>query len=280
MNLAQMTAALDGLEIGSVRYYEQIDSTNAEAARWVADGCPDLALVAANEQTAGRGRAGRRWFTPPGTALAFSLVLLPDRQNQVAAWPISPAELPRVTALGALAVCETLQVHYDLPAQIKWPNDVLYSGRKCCGVLAESIWQGDRLAAIILGIGINVTPASVPPSEALTFPATCVESALLDCHRKNQPVNRLELLSAVLEELFQWRGRVAGQEFIQAWEDRLAFQNQWVRVSLPSNDMDERSAPILEGQLLGLESDGQLRLRDRSGQLFTLRSGELNLRPI
>lgn len=280
MNLAQITAALKGLEIGSVRYYDQIDSTNTEAARWIADGCPDLALVAADEQTAGRGRAGRRWITPPGTALAFSLVLHPDRQNQIAAWPISPTELPRVTALGALAVCETLQIRYDLPAQIKWPNDVLYSGRKCCGVLAESIWQGDRLAAIILGIGINVTPASVPASEALTFPATCVESALLDRHRKNQTVNRLELLSAVLEELLQWRGRVAGQEFLQAWEDRLAFLNQWVRVSLPSNDLGKQSVPILEGQLLGLESDGQLRLRDRSGQLLTLHSGELNLRPI
>ena len=280
MNLAQVTAALEGLEFGSIRFFNQIDSTNAEAARWVDVGCPDLALVAADEQTAGRGRAGRRWFTPPGSALAFSLVLRPNRHSHGDAWPVSLAELPRITALGALAVCETLQARYELPAQIKWPNDVLYSGQKCCGVLAESIWQGDRLAAIILGIGINVTPDSVPPIEALTFPATSVESALLDCHRKHKSVNRLELLRAVLEELLRWHVRVADQEFIQAWENRLAFQNQWVRVSLPPTGTDESSASSLEGILLGLESDGQLRLRDRSGQLFILRSGELNLRPL
>jgi BirA family biotin operon repressor/biotin-[acetyl-CoA-carboxylase] ligase len=280
MDSDQMGLALHNLAIGPIRYYEQIDSTNAEAVRWVETGCPDLGLVVANEQTAGRGRAGRRWITPPGAALAFSLVLLPNRQHQVLSWSNSSESLPRVTALGALAVSGALQSHYHLPVQIKWPNDVLYSGRKLCGVLAEAHWQGNKLAAIILGIGVNIKPASVPSAEDLSFPATCIEWALEECCQVTMPVSRLELLRAVLAELLNWRSRVASPEFIQAWESQLAFRGQWVRVSESGMRIGTTSNSDVEGQILGLEADGQLRLRDRSGQILTLRSGELRLRPL
>jgi len=279
MNSAAIAAALDRLAIGPIQYFEQIDSTNVEAARWVEKGCPDLALIVADEQTAGRGRAGRRWFTPAGTALAFSLVLKAGAELSERTWSVSPDLLPRVTALGALAVCETLQSLYGLPAQIKWPNDVLCFGRKCCGVLAEALWQGEELAAIILGIGINVKPASVPPDEALTFPATCIETAVEESGMKAQTVDRPELLEAVVKELLNWQPQVGSDEFIQAWEKRLAYLNQWVRVSQSTGRTDEGQTSALEGQVLGLEPDGRLRLRDRSGKIITIRSGELNLRP-
>lgn len=274
MHLTDIAAAVDGLAIGPIRYFDQIDSTNAEAGRWIEMGCPDLALVIADEQTAGKGRAGRIWFTPPGTALAFSLILLPNLPSQESARPILPEILPRITALGALAVSETLQNQYNLATRIKWPNDVLCNGQKCCGILAEAIWQGDQLAGIILGIGINIKPDSVPSSELLTFPATCVEAALGETGATSQTVNRLELLAGVISELLLWRNRIASKEFIVAWEDRLAFHGQWVRVSGHS------STPMIEGQLLGLEADGQLRLCDRNGKVFTISSGELNLRPV
>jgi BirA family biotin operon repressor/biotin-[acetyl-CoA-carboxylase] ligase len=276
----QIAAALQNLEIGPVRYYEQIDSTNAEAVRWVETGCPDLALVIANEQTAGRGRAGRRWITPLGAALAFSLVLLPNRQHRELSWSYSPESLPRITALGALAVCGALQSRHNLPVQIKWPNDVLYSGRKLCGVLAEAHWQGNKLAAIILGIGINIKSDSVPAPDGLRFPASCVEWALEECCQVTTPINRLELLQAVLAELLNWRSRVASPEFIQAWESQLAFRDQWVRISESGSRSGAVSHSDVEGQILGLEADGQLRLRNRSGQIVTLHSGELRLRPL
>jgi BirA family transcriptional regulator, biotin operon repressor / biotin---[acetyl-CoA-carboxylase] ligase len=276
----QVVSAVHNLAIGPIRYYEQIDSTNTEAVRWVETGCPDLALVVANEQTAGRGRAGRQWITPAGAALAFSLVLRPDRRQPELSWSNSPESLPRVTALGALAVSGALHSRHDLPAQIKWPNDVLYSGRKLCGVLAEAHWHGNELAAIILGIGINIKPASVPSSDELRFPATCVEWALEESCQATKPVNRSELLQAVLVELLNWRSRVASPEFIRAWESRLAFRNQWVLVSETGNQAGTISNSDVEGQILGLEADGQLRLRNRSGQILTLRSGELRLRPL
>jgi BirA family biotin operon repressor/biotin-[acetyl-CoA-carboxylase] ligase len=263
MDSATLKQALVGLSLGGLRYYERTGSTNDEATRWAEDGAHDLALVVADEQTRGRGRAGRVWFTPPGAALAFSLVLkgLPG-----AASPGTSALIPRLTALGSLAVAETLQQEYSLPAQIKWPNDVLLAGRKVAGVLVEAHWQGDRLAAAILGVGLNVSSPSVPAEAEVLFPATCVQAWLAT------PPSRPELLARILAHLLAWRPRLADQAFLQAWESRLAFYNEWVAVI--------QASETRQGRVLGLDQDGRLRLQDRSGKIFTIHAGEIRLRQL
>lgn len=278
MDQRTLEAALFDLPLNAIRYFPSLDSTNDEAARWVAQGAADLALVVADEQTAGRGRAGRRWYTPAGAALAFSLIL---RTPQVV-----PGVLTRLTALGTLAVHGALRGRYGLPAQIKWPNDVVIQGRKVAGVLAEAHWLGDRLEAVILGIGINVAPDSVsdtalPPAER-RFPVTCVESAL------GGPVERVEVLHAVLAELIHWRPRLVSLIFLQAWEASLAFLGEWVRVSpgegfnggSPLNSLGRPSQRVWEGQIAGLAPDGALRLRTRSGEIVTAQVGEIRLHPL
>jgi len=261
MDQAALENLLSGLPLGALRYFNAVGSTNDLAARWAQAGAPDLSLVVADEQTAGRGRMQRRWFTPPGAALAFSMVL---RQPEVG----FAAQLPRLTALGALAVCDTLNAALPpmLPAQIKWPNDVLATRRKLAGVLAEAHWHGEQLAAVILGIGINVAPDSVPPAEMLDFPATCLEAVL------EKPVDRWELLRAVLLQLVEWRQRLDSADLVKAWERRLAFRGEWVRLL-------QEGAPPLEGQVLGLNPDGALRLRLRSGEETAFIAGEIQLRP-
>ena len=167
---ADLASELAGLALPAWRYCELVGSTNDFALAWGEAGAADGSLVVADEQTAGRGRLDRRWFTPPGAALAFSLVLRPN-----------PAELTcvaRFSPLGALAVQQALAVNLNLPAEIKWPNDVLVGRRKVCGILAESTWQGETLTALVLGIGVNITPAAVPPADQLLFPAGCIETAL------------------------------------------------------------------------------------------------------
>src|SRR5512146_1632742 len=116
MNPNELKKALSKLPVGDVRYFDSIGSTNNEALAWAASGAEDLSLVIADEQTAGRGRLSRKWFTPPGTALAFSLILRPSAQEK--------AHLTRIVGLAALAVVDALQQR-GLVAQIKWPNDVL-----------------------------------------------------------------------------------------------------------------------------------------------------------
>ncbi len=261
MDQRTLEEQLSDLSLGSIRYFGSVTSTNDVAARWAQAGAPDLSLVATNEQTAGRGRMQRSWYTPQDAALAFSLILKADKLDD------ELAHLPRYTALGALAVCETLNEALPpvLPAQIKWPNDVLAARRKLAGILVEAHWHGDDLIAIILGIGINIAPPSVPPPEKLDFPATCVESVL----EKN--VDRWSLMHSVLEKVIALRPHIQSPDFIRAWEHRLAFRGEWVQIYIEGQDP-------LEAQIGGLDMDGSLRVRDRMGEIHHLQAGEVQLR--
>lgn len=267
--------ALRDLPLGGLRYYDRLESTNTEAADWADAGAPDMALVAADEQTAGRGRAGRSWLTPPGAALAFSLVLkdfgfligdaVPSHL------PEAPALLARLTALGAVAVSAALQTGYALPAQIKWPNDVLLLRRKVCGVLAEAHWRGDRLQAAILGIGVNVAPASAPDDASVLYPAAAVETVL------GREIDRIELLRSILAAIIEWRGQITSPRFLETWDQMLAFKGEQVRI-FSGVDLDATADE--EGILLGLDERGCLRLLAESGKTSAICSGELRLRPV
>ena len=272
--MESLTQTLSDLPLGPLRYFERIGSTNDEAARWADSGAPDLALVVANEQTAGRGRLNRRWYTPPDAALAFSLVLKNSKlQDEIL------TGLSRLTALGALAVCDTFQDLFGLDAQIKWPNDVLVDQKKLAGILVEAHWQGEQLLAAILGIGINVAPPSLPAPQDLLYPATCVEDCLISMQSAILKADRLVLLHDILKRLLYWRPKLASQEFLNEWESRLAFKDQWVQVWLEAGEQPvENARGFIEGKVLGLTPRGSLELRDRSGQEFDLPVGEIRLR--
>lgn len=278
MDQTRLLKALADLPLGAVRSFESVGSTNDEAALWAAQGAPDLALVVADEQTAGRGRQGRAWVTVRGASLALSLVMYPTEKSAYI--------LPRLTALGALAVRDALQKYYGLLAQIKWPNDVLVQRRKVAGVLAEAQWMGDQLGALILGIGINIAAASVGTAlrnqDELRFPATYIEGIL------ERPVDRLQLLHDVIAELIRWRPRLASPEFLQVWEASLAFRGERVQVitgqsvgkdGLPAG-LEGHPPTVVEGLIIGLAPDGSLKLRIRSGEVVAVRAGEVRIRPM
>jgi BirA family biotin operon repressor/biotin-[acetyl-CoA-carboxylase] ligase len=276
MDQTHLEKTLADLSIGGVRYFDSAGSTNDEAARWAAQGAPDLALVVADEQTTGRGRAGRHWYTPHGAGLAFSIVVYPTLEDS--------GNVSRMTALGALAVCDALKNRYQLAAKIKWPNDVLIGDKKVAGVLVEAQWTGDRLGALILGIGINITPASAEDAlahePALRFPATCLDKEL------GRSVDRMELLYVVLADILRWRPRLIAPDFLRAWEVNLAYRDEWVQV-IPSGNTGELSSmdgkapsPFQEGQVIGLSNDGSLKLRTRTGEIQSLQFGEVRLRPV
>jgi BirA family biotin operon repressor/biotin-[acetyl-CoA-carboxylase] ligase len=275
MDIKSLRASLSDLPLGPIRYYDTIGSTNDEAAAWIDAGAPDLSLVVAGEQTRGRGRLQRRWFTPPQAGLALSLVLHPPQPSDPAA---SPLLLPHLTGLGAVAVSAALQSSCQLEAQIKWPNDVLLKGRKVAGILAEVFWRGNLLEGVVLGIGVNITPQAIPPAAELNFPATSVES------ETGTPVDYLALLHAILEQIIFWRPRLVSPEFLQAWELHLAYKGEWVHIL--NADLTHRTTEaagnetVYEGQLLGLDATGGLRLRDRSGKTAVFHSGEIHLRPM
>lgn len=259
--------ALKGLPLGGVRYFKRCASTMDEAAAWLEQGAPDLALVVADEQTAGRGRFGRRWFTAPKASLAFSLILRHLETSQ-------PTLL---SGLGALAVCEAIEHLYHLEPQIKWPNDVLLGGRKVCGILAEAHWQADRLLGAVLGIGINLAPSAVPPMDAVLFPATCLQDHLLLSAEVHLERSRFQFLAAILERLLAWRPHLQKAAFIQSWEARLAYRFQPVQIF---RALEENGSLYAEGKLEGLNSEGNLVLRLADGERQTVYFGEIRLRPI
>jgi BirA family biotin operon repressor/biotin-[acetyl-CoA-carboxylase] ligase len=257
MNTRSLQKAINKFDIGRLRYFESVGSTNDEALAWAAQGAPDLSIVAADEQTSGRGREKRRWFTPAGTALAFSLILRP-----------TVAELPhlsRIVGLAAVSLAEALRKR-SLTPQVKWPNDILLEGRKVAGILVESIWSGDQVDCTVIGIGLNVARAAVPPPELLHFPAASLQEAL------GTAPKREAILHDILKAFLSWRPRLGSAELIEAWEQDLAFRGQQVQVT-------GQGAQTVSGTLIGLETDGSLRLHDKHGNPVTVRFGDVRLRP-
>lgn len=238
-------------------FHRKLGSTNERAGELAKDGSPHGTLVLADEQTAGRGRGGKKWFTSPKSGLAMSLVLRPGRVIEGAHW--------RLTALGALGVVESLK-ELGVEAQIKWPNDVLVAGRKAAGILVEAIWIGDQLKYAILGIGINVRKQSLPDELETDYPATYVEAVL------GKRVDRTDLLLAVLLAVGRWYGEIGSELFIEAWERNLALRGQEVIV--------RGGAVELRGEIEGLSPEGRLRLLTNEGEIITVGSQEAQLRPV
>jgi BirA family biotin operon repressor/biotin-[acetyl-CoA-carboxylase] ligase len=258
MNELQLEQHLSSLPLGAFRYYETIGSTNNEALAWASQGAPDFSLILADEQTSGRGRMDRKWFTPPYSALAMSLILRPTT--------IERAHPARTTGLLALSLAESL-LKLGLVPQIKWPNDVLLTDRKVAGILVESTWMGMELDALVLGMGVNVLNASVPPADQLSFPATSIETEL------GYPIERVELLKDVLLRVLDWRPNLGTEAFLKSWEGGLAFRGQQVQV-------EAGSGYHVVGELLGLDAEGGLRLQDEHGKSVTVQFGEVRLRPL
>jgi BirA family biotin operon repressor/biotin-[acetyl-CoA-carboxylase] ligase len=251
MNLKQ----LKNLPIGEVKYFESIGSTNDEALVWAAKGAPHLSIVIADEQVAGRGRLNRKWFTPKGSALAFSLILRPT----------SVKYLSRTVGLAALSIADSC-LKQGLTPQIKWPNDVLLKGKKLAGILIETVWAGDKVDSLIIGMGINVFKESIPPVESLQFPATSFE------HELGQLPQREVILQDILSSLLTRLPQIDSDEFLRSWENLLAYRGEQVRVTTGKDEFKQ-------GKLLGLTEDGSLRLLENNGNELSIHFGDVSLRP-
>ena len=159
------------------RFLERCESTQRE----LAEDAPEGAVVATDEQTAGRGRLGRSWFAPAGTSLLFSLNLRPTVETR---------RLPELSLVAALACVDGLRDATGLAAAVKLPNDLLVRGRKLAGILAEA-----RDGRVALGIGVNV---NIEPAELPTGTERPPTSLLVELDRR---VERAPLLAAILAHL-------------------------------------------------------------------------------
>lgn len=239
------------LNLGRVFYTSQISSTNQLAAEWLQADCPNLSLIVADEQTQGKGRSGRKWYTNPGSALAFTLV-------------ITNLELPifLYNGLAAVAIAQALSHFTQDTIQIKWPNDILIVGRKVCGVLTESHWSGDHLLGIIIGIGINIFEESLKFEDNLPFPPTFLQQ------HTSRPLTRIAVLKQVLENLLAFHNSELTENLLNKWNQHLAYQNMQIR-ALRS---EEES---ITGLLIGVSPKGQLKIQLPDSSIVEYNANEI-----
>jgi BirA family biotin operon repressor/biotin-[acetyl-CoA-carboxylase] ligase len=248
-------------------YFGSIGSTNVEAKRLAAAGAPEGTLVIADEQTAGKGRRGRRWLAPSNTCLLISLLFRPA---------LLPAQASRLTMLCSLAAAEAIETETGVPVAIKWPNDLVVphapgpSFRKLGGILTETALAGKKLLFAIVGMGINVNvdPTALGP---VMTPATSLLAEL------GRPVDRVALLAAILQQIENRYSQMPGEQIHADWAQRLITLGQQVIVTLypqPHDDSQER----LEGTAEGVDPDGALLLRDLAGNLRLVTVGDVTLR--
>jgi BirA family biotin operon repressor/biotin-[acetyl-CoA-carboxylase] ligase len=239
----------------TVLRFDSLPSTNTEAARHASLGAAEGLCVVAREQTAGRGRRERAWVSPKDSGLYFSIVLRPRLEAR---------EWPLITLAAAVAARDALEEACALRADIKWPNDLLASGRKLCGILAETV-ESDAGRAVVLGIGINLTDRAFPPD--ILAAATSVEE---ETGRAPDPAQILAALTHQLARRYEeLHARGGGAALIlREWEARSSYAHgRRVRVALAEE--------TFEGTTRGLEPDGALRVETDAGRIQTVRAGDV-----
>jgi BirA family biotin operon repressor/biotin-[acetyl-CoA-carboxylase] ligase len=251
--------AWEGLRVNG---FLRIDSTNREAIEQARMGAPNGTLIFAEEQTAGRGRKGRSWFSPPKSGLYFSLVIRPRQPREF--WPL-------LTHVASVALVDTLQELVDtetipkaLELDIKWPNDVLISGKKCAGILLETLDEGHN-QAVVIGVGINVRSGSVPGN--LSEEAVCIdEQAHTAVPRRKILVNFLKHFQTVYIP-FE-RGKHG--EILDRWK---LHSTMWDDVRIWIEEGGRRRSAVT----CGLDKIGALLVRNDEGVMETIHAGDVRI---
>lgn len=238
------------------RYLPSTDSTNRIAHELARNGANDGTLVLTDFQTRGRGRLERQWLSPPGEDLLFSLILRPA---------LAPDRAFQLTAITSLAVAHAIRRQAGPDARIKWPNDIYIREKKVSGILTEVGITGAQMDYAIIGVGINVNsdPALHPDLRDI---ATSLR------REAGQVVDRMTLLTAILEELEQLYTRLKGGEFA-------ALKLMWDALSLITGRQitittgDARHECVAEA----VDDDGTLIVRDRNGSVTRFVCGDVSL---
>lgn len=238
--------------------FDAIPSTNNWLAAQAAQGAPEGAVAVADEQTAGRGRMGRTWQSPPGAGLLFSLLFRPPAG-------VTPGQVGLAAAAGvAVRLAERLGVE----TRLKWPNDVLINGKKVAGVLGDASFGNGRAEWVIVGIGLN---ANLAPANFPTLPPGGVAPTSLMAEL-GRPVERASLLAALLAAIeMRYEALVAGEPQVAEWRRLSATLGQAVRVT---------GGVEVEGVALDIAEDGSLLVRREDGDVVSVAAGDVSLRPV
>jgi BirA family biotin operon repressor/biotin-[acetyl-CoA-carboxylase] ligase len=264
----RITASPDLLRLADVRQglktkivgrefelFSELASTNTYAMEQAARGCREGLAVVAETQTGGKGRLGRTWVSQKGN-LHLSVVLRPEIPLRTA---------PLLTLAAAVAVASAINPFVNNTARIKWPNDILLSGRKAGGLLTEMSAEQDRVRHVVIGIGVNVN--KLP--EALPAEVAAVTTSLAE--EIGRAIDRTQLLRAILRELDKWYAAFLADEktVLDEWRKLNATLANRVTVS--------NAGALLEGAAEDIDADGRLLLRLADNSVKAVSAGDVTI---
>ncbi|MFH1395734.1 MAG: biotin--[acetyl-CoA-carboxylase] ligase [Candidatus Omnitrophota bacterium] len=237
----------------NVFHYDSISSTNDKAYELAEKGEPEGSLVIAESQTCGKGRLGRKWVSPDGKGIYFSLILRPDMEID---------RIPVITLVTAISVHRTIKKMCGITAGIKWPNDILINGRKVCGILTEMKAQPDMVDFLIVGVGLNIN------AEKKQIPAEAV--SLKD--ESGRHINRTDFLKCLLEEIEKDYIKIKREGFY-------ALRDECKKLStvIDKQIKIREHHRLTEGTAVDIDERGALVVRTKKGELKRVFSGDVNV---
>lgn len=241
----------------NIHYEESVDSTQKIALQLSLDGAPEGTVVIAEEQTRGRGRMARAWFSPKYTGVWMSVILRPN---------LLPQKAPQLTLVTAVAVVQAIEELTSIKPAIKWPNDILINGKKITGILTEMQAESDRINSVIIGIGINANQELEAYPEELRTIATSLRI------ETGNRINRAELIRLVLsklEQLYDMYLQEGFQPIKLLWESYAVSIGKMITARMVQGD--------LYGKALGITDDGVLMLEDEVGKVHFVYSADIEL---
>ena len=242
----------------NVVHYKEVDSTNAEARRLSVEGAESGLVVTAKKQTAGKGRRGRSWESPADENLYFSILLRPS---------LEPEKAPMLTLVMAYSVAKSLQKE-DIQVLIKWPNDLVCSGKKVCGILTEMNLSGAQVEDVIVGVGLNVNTMKFP--DELEDKATSLRKETL---RELECGELLQLILKEFDKQYQRFLENQNLEFLQEdYNAMLINRDREVMVLEPSKEYLAKA--------LGINKFGELLVQKEDGSTEAVFAGEVSVRGI
>lgn len=232
-----------------VFYSPTVDSTNNQCKRLLADGKKGIFLVTADEQSAGRGRQGKSFYSPPMTGIYFSLVIRPETtlKNAVTA-----------TTAASVAVCKAIETLTDVKPKIKWVNDVYIGDKKICGILTEAVTNFEEgiVDSVIIGIGINISTKN--------FPAEAEFAGSLD-----EKISRSALIAEISNELLKITERDY-KSFIDYYRSHSMIIGENINFI--------KNGKVTPAKATAIDETGGLIVELENGEITTLRSGEISIR--
>ena len=263
---------ISALCAGKITVFKTIDSTNSEAKRRLScaenSAAEDPAalhgtVLIAEEQSGGRGRSGKSFFSPAGSGIYLSLIYVPDiLEHKSAAEAAKSADTSLMTAFAAVCVCRSLNA-LGIDGRIKWVNDVFVNGKKACGILTEGFMRGKKIGALVAGVGINVCKGQTDfPDELRDIAGYITEDSDAD---------RNALAASVVSNIFDaFSGKTEKRALMDEYKNRSFILGKRIRVISPQGMYEAIAREITD--------DAHLIVEDSAGKRHELLSGEVSLR--